>query len=108
MFPYTIILYDEQNVANQVFRTLAGRDRMFWADVSTKTANHLLNPLKGTQQSVFFAESEADANDLLEVLAKNNPNKTWVMYTSLATAEGAITDVRVTKNKFDKNGKLPT
>lgn len=107
MFPYIIVSYNEDALQQQFFLDQRRRERVIFTDTSNKAANHILTRLANTNQSIFFADNEDDARQFLENIAKDNPGKTWMLFTSMATALGKIEQVKVTVDKFDKNGKLP-
>lgn len=107
MFPYIIVAYDENNLQQQFYLDNRRREVGIFVDTTNKAANHVLHGLANTNQSTFFADNEEQARQFLEYIAKENPGKTWMLYTSLATAIGKIEQVKVTVDKFDKNGKLP-
>lgn len=107
MFPYIIVSYNEDALQQRFFLDQRRRERLIFTDTSNKGANHILTRLENTNQSIFFADNEDDARQFLESIAKDNPGKTWMLFTSMATAIGKIEQVKVTVDKFDKNGKLP-
>lgn len=109
MFPYVVLAVDDRTIQQTIWRSpLTGRDKAAWADTTHKESNHALSGMRDTNQSIFFVDSEADGQDLLSFLAKNNPSRTWMLFTSLALAKGIIDNVTVKVDKFDKNGKLPS
>ena len=108
MFPFMVVEYRENSIAQHFYRSaVTGREMHCALDIGSFAGNENNMAVENTKQHLFFTHTQAEAEDLLNTLARTNPGKTYMLFTSLMFAQAVITKVDLSTGKFDKNGKLP-